>query len=73
MSAHRSIVVHMREGMPFIFRGDIDAFVSEDGTLTVMDYVQRDAGTAGPVFGAVSGIWTHFCISPYVELKEAAA
>lgn len=68
MSAPRSITVNLRDGSAWLFRGDIDAYVSKDGILTVCDYTERDEGEREPlVFAAAAGTWSHFCMNPIPE------
>lgn len=76
MKTPRSISVHLCDDTAFLFKGDVEASVSIDGILTVLDYEQRDSGEYnGFVFAAAAGTWSRFCVSPYVypELKKAVA
>jgi len=54
------VEVTMAEGLPYLFRGDVDAYVDEAGTVRVFDYALRNRCdmSDGMVLAVPAGHWT---------------
>jgi hypothetical protein len=59
------IILNLPDGKPYRFVGDVDAFVSDEGVLTIVNYHIRDEGqSSGTIFAASRGCWLHLSVEP---------